>query len=250
MNFKRFAVRQPESYDEFREAVEGAGYTIVEERPLANSTGIQIITKEGPIPTFYHTHRWQVQGKHADECRAKLCGEVPEGVGTPVEPALRAHRDGTVSNGVLLVVKSLTRDSNWLAARLRFMGLEPLVLEPATDAAFSILQQADFIRSKARFGLIVAAPDELMNDHDVQRGHWFAVGMLGMNCCAALVKVRRSARVSGLPQGMETIKYGRGIDSVEKELIRFLFHRADMPVRRRMNDNAGRIIRESFNRSA
>lgn len=123
------------------------GLTITVSNRLANDTGTQIRTKEGPMVSVFDNGRCVAQGKNLELIKGKV-----------------SFLDGPITNTpgrkVFVVYGHDEHAKTELEAMLRRWDVEPLVLDQLPSAGLTIIEKLEKYRGQAAFAVVLATPDD------------------------------------------------------------------------------------------
>ena len=163
--------------------------TITREGRIANDTGYQIRTQQGPIINVYDKGTCNVQGtnKHLLEGKVTFMG---------------GPRQDAIPRKVFVVYGHDEKAKTELEAMLRRWSIEPLVLDQLPSQGLTIIEKLEKYADQASFAVVLATPDDqghpaLKPDEIAYRARQNVVLELGM----MLTQLGRS-KVAVLIKGM------------------------------------------------
>lgn len=143
--------------DDLVNLLQSNGYTIVEDKRLANDTGWVLRCSGGEIVNLYDSGKIVPQGKNQPVVKALLgqpsVSELPARMHPRVETSI-SPRD------VFVVYGHDGTARTELEAMVRRWGLNPLILDQLTSGGQTIIEKLESTTGKACFAIVLATPDD------------------------------------------------------------------------------------------
>lgn len=127
------------------------GYDCLEEKQLANQTGVQLRLKNGGVVNIFKNGTVSVQGKERKEIEQILSikdeKECGKGCSRP-------------SNKVFVVYGHDVNARHELEAMLRRWGLEPVILDQLPSEGATLIEKLENYYHQVGFAVVLATPDD------------------------------------------------------------------------------------------
>lgn len=196
------------------------GLRVVDQSRLANDTGDQIKTREGPLVNVYDTGKCVLGGKRQDLVKPYW------------EPFLNdaGSSGGVTSRNVFVVYGHDEAAKRELETLLRRWNLEPLLLDQLPSEGQTLIEKLEKYRAQANFAVVLATPDDEGHardkpDEKAYRARQNVVLELGMMLAhlgrarvAILIKNPQEMERPSDIQGLIYIPFERSVDDAKVQL--------------------------------